>query len=63
MEKQTTETFYISKKGGHRVKEIRTKFYISNNVKFLIQQGNRFRYVSKEEFYSIPDIYQSIKLE
>lgn len=69
MESQITESFYVSKKGSYRVEEIRTKFYIMDKVKFLIQkagrnqEGQRYRYVTEEEFYLIPETHESIKFE
>lgn len=61
MEESNGTCFYIIKKGGSLVEEIRRKYYINGCPKYVIDPffrkgGNYF--VSREEFYTVPAGYK-----
>lgn len=58
--------FYISKKGSSKVEEIRNKVYLNSGIKYLIQfhkLKSQSKWVSEEEFYTIPETHEFLVIE
>ena len=58
------KTFYLMKNGVSKVQEIRIVMHLESGIKYLIDiKKGQSKFVSKEEFYFVPEHHTLLKIK